>query len=139
MLRKIFEYLLWPLILVAALIPTGIGIAHKQGPLAFNITYFSLAALLYFLERVYPHEKAWLKSDGQEFPDFAHTAFTKSFVQLVIISATWLGLASVVGGDLGTGYWPNHWPMFFQVVLGFVSAEFGLYWAHRIAHEWMPL
>ena len=29
--------------------------------------------------------------------------------------------------------------MFFQVVLGLVVAEFGLYWAHRIAHEWMPL
>jgi hypothetical protein len=60
-------------------------------------------------------------------------------VQLLIVSMTWLGLASVVGGEQGTGFWPNHWPMFFQVVLGLVVAEFGLYWAHRIAHEWMPL
>jgi sterol desaturase/sphingolipid hydroxylase (fatty acid hydroxylase superfamily) len=29
--------------------------------------------------------------------------------------------------------------MFFQVVLALVVAEFGLYWAHRVAHEWMPL
>ncbi len=25
------------------------------------------------------------------------------------------------------------------MVLGLVVAEFGLYWAHRVAHEWMPL
>ena len=25
------------------------------------------------------------------------------------------------------------------MILGVVVAEFGLYWAHRIAHEWKPL
>lgn len=139
MLRTLIDYLIWPLVLVAALIPTGIGIASGNGPLAFNITYFSLAGLLFVLERIHPHERQWLKSDGQEVPDLVHTAFTKSFVQLLVVSLTWLGLATVVGGEQGTGIWPNHWPMFFQVVLGLVVAEFGLYWAHRIAHEWMPL
>lgn len=139
MSRTLIDYLLWPLILIAACIPTGIGIAHGHGPMAFNLTYFSLAALLYFIERWHPHEKEWLISDGQEIPDLAHTAFTKSFVQLLVVSMTWLGLATVVGGDMGTGIWPNHWPKFAQVVLGLVVAEFGLYWAHRVAHEWMLL
>lgn len=139
MFRSLLDHLLWPLLLIAACIPTGIGIANGHGPLAFNITYFSLAALLFFLERWHPHEKQWLESDGQEIPDLAHTAFTKSFVQLLVVSAAQFGLASVVGGDQGTGLWPNHWPVFAQVVLGLVIAEFGLYWAHRVAHEWMPL
>lgn len=139
MLRALLDYLLWPLILTAAMIPTGFGIANGHGQLAFNITYFSLAALLFLLERVYPHEERWLKSDGQEVPDFAHTAFTKSFVQLLVVSLTWLGLASAVGEGHAAGVWPEQWPMFFQVLLGLVVAEFGLYWAHRIAHEWMPL
>jgi len=26
-----------------------------------------------------------------------------------------------------------------QVLLGLIIAEFGLYWAHRMAHEWKPL
>lgn len=139
MFRTVIDYLIWPLVFTAALIPTGIGIASGNGPLAFNITYFSLAGLLFVLERIYPHEQQWLKSDGQEIPDLVHTAFTKSFVQLLVVSLTWLGLATVVGGEQGTGIWPNHWPMFFQVALGLVVAEFGLYWAHRLAHEWMPL
>lgn len=139
MFSKLIDYALWPGILIAALIPTGYGIAHGHGPLAFNLTYFSLAGVLYFLEKWRPHEKEWLHSDGQEIPDLAHTAFTKTFVQLMVVSLTWFGLASVVGGEQGTGIWPNHWHPFFQVVLGLVIAEFGLYWAHRAAHEWMPL
>lgn len=139
MFRTLLDYLLWPLLLVAAVIPTAIGISSGHGPLAFNITYFSLAALLYVLERLHPHEKEWLESDGQMVQDFAHTAFTKSFVQLLIVSATVIGLADVVGNDKGGPYWPTQWPMACQVALGLVIAEFGLYWAHRIAHEWMPL
>lgn len=139
MLSKLIDYSLWPAILIAALIPTAIGISHGHGPLAFNLTYFTLAALLYFLEKARPHEKEWMVSDGQEIPDLAHTAFTKSFVQLLVVSAAQFGLASAVGGEVGTGIWPNHWHPFFQVVLGLVVAEFGLYWAHRVAHEWMPL
>ena len=138
-LQTILDYSLWPLLLIGALIPTGIGIAFGHGPLAFNIVYFSLAGLLFVIEKLYPHEKKWLHSDGQEIPDLAHTAFTKAFVQLLIISLTWLGLATVVGGESGSGFWPNEWPMFFQVTLALVVAEFGLYWAHRVAHEWMPL
>lgn len=137
-LDTILDYTLWPLLFVGALIPTGIGIASGHGTLAFNLTYFSMAGVLFVLERVRPHEKSWWKSDGQEIPDVAHTAFTKSFVQLAIVSLGVFGLTRI-GGAEGTGIWPNHWPMFFQVTLLLVVAEFGLYWAHRIAHEWMPL
>lgn len=130
------DYLLWPVLLVAALVPTGYGIANGMGPLAFNVTYFSLAVALYFLEKWRPFETKWLKSDGQEIADVAHTALTKTFVQLLVVSLTVLGLAEVVGGDQGSGFWPNEWPMVLQVTLGLVVAEFGLYWAHRLSHEW---
>ena len=139
MLRNLFDYLLWPLILIGAAIPTGIGIANGHGPLAFNLTYFCVAGLLFILERIHPHEEKWLESDGQEIPDLAHTTFTKVFVQVLIVSLTWFGLAEFNVAGKGSGMWPSDWPMVFQVVLGLVLAEFGLYWAHRIAHEWMPL
>ncbi len=139
LLSSLLDYLLWPLLFIGALIPTGIGIASGHGKLAFNCTYFSFAAVLFLLEKWRPHEVEWLKSDGQEIPDVAHTALTKTFVQMVIVALAWMGLTGGVGGAQGTGFWPDHWPMFFQVVLALVIAEFGLYWAHRVAHEWMPL
>lgn len=139
MLRTLTDYLLWPLILVVVLVPTGWGIAHGHGPLAFNITYLCLALFLFFLERTRPHEDEWLKSDGQEIPDLAHTLFTKVMVQVIIVSLANFGITAGLGHRDGGGLWPSHWPMFFQVSLGLVIAEFGLYWAHRLGHEWMWL
>ena len=26
-----------------------------------------------------------------------------------------------------------------QVIVGLLAAEFGMYWAHRLSHEWYPL
>lgn len=132
--HMILDYALWPLLVIGALIPTAIGIHAGHGKLAFNLTYFGFAIVLCILERLRPHEREWLKNDGQMAPDLAHTVFTKTFVQLVIMMLGYYGLVSTVGGASGTGPWPNHWPMWAQVILALVVAEFGLYWAHRIAH-----
>ena len=75
-LNTILDYALWPLLVIAALIPTSIGISAGHGKLAFNLTYFSFAAVLFILERLRPHEREWLKNDGQMVPDLAHTVFT---------------------------------------------------------------
>lgn len=138
-LDRVIDYLLWPLLFGGAVTGMAFGMARGHGPLAFNITYVILAISLYFLERYRPHEDAWTESDGQEVPDLAHTLSTKALVQVIVVSLTTLGISKQFGDSPGGGLWPTHWPMFFQVVLGLVVAEFGLYWAHRVAHEWMPL
>ncbi|QIF00110.1 sterol desaturase family protein [Roseimicrobium sp. ORNL1] len=136
---RVTDYLLWPALFIGALIPTGYGMARGHGPLAFNVTYLTLATVLFVLEKVRPHEDAWLESDGQAVPDLAHTLFTKIAVQVAVVSLTNLGISEGMGDRGSSGIWPSHWPMFLQVALGLVVAEFGLYWAHRLAHEWMPL
>lgn len=136
---RTLDYLLWPALFVGALIATAYGMAQGHGPLSFNITYLTLALTLFILERVRPHEDEWLKSDGQAKQDLAHTLFTKIAVQVTVISLTNLGISEGMGDKPSSGIWPGHWPMFLQVVLALVVAEFGLYWAHRLAHEWMPL
>lgn len=133
------DYLLWPLLLAGALAGTAFGMAHGHGPLAFNITYLTLAVVLFVLEKVRPHEDEWSHSDGQAGPDLAHTLFNKIAVQVTIVSLTNFGISEGMGERPANGIWPTAWPVFFQVVLALVVAEFGLYWAHRLAHEWMPL
>ena len=135
-LSTLLDYLLWPLLFCAALAATGVGMALGHPQLAFNLTYFALALALFLLERARPHLRAWLPSDGQEWADLGHTALTKSFVQALVVALAVLGLASSVGGPVGTGPWPNQWPEAAQVALGLAIAEFGLYWGHRLAHEW---
>lgn len=138
-LRRLLDFMQWPLLFGGALCGMGIGMAKGHGTLGFNITYLCLAVTLFVLEKVRPHEHEWLESDGQEPVDLAHTLFTKIFVQVIVVSLVNLGIVHQFGDRETSGIWPDHWPMFFQVALGLVIAEFGLYWAHRLAHEWMPL
>ena len=80
-------------------------------------------------------------NDGQTFANIGHTLPSKGVVQTVVIFSAVIGLASYVtpANEPGYGVWPRGWPMAIQVVMAIVVAEFGLYWAHRIAHEWKPL
>lgn len=133
---RLGDVLWWPLLFAAAVLATAIGMEMGHPQWAFNLTYLSLALILFLLERQRPHLREWLHSDHQEWADLGHTALTKSAVQMLVVSLGVLGLTSSVGGPTGTGWWPNEWPMFAQVGLGLLIAEFGLYWGHRLAHEW---
>ncbi len=137
--QTILDFLLWPALLGGACAAMAWGMARNQGPLVFNFTYLALAATLWGLERLRPHETGWLESDGQEVPDLAHTLVTKVAVQVTVVALANFGLAQHFGARTVSGFWPGAWPVFPQVMLGLIVAEFGLYWAHRLAHEWLPL
>lgn len=137
-MRKAISYLLWPGIMIACLLLTQLGIMLGHSILVFNITYVALAATLWKLERVFPHERKWLENDNQMGADLAHTLLSKGVVQVIVVVATITGVVEYVGSS-GLKVWPAEWPMALQVVLGLIVMEFGLYWKHRIAHEWLLL
>ena len=134
-MRRALSYILWPLIFIAAVAATVFGMKTGHGVLGFNITYLTLALTIALLERAMPHEKAWLKNDGQMLPDLAHTVLSKGFAQVLITFMVFMGIAEWLAPH-GGGYWPLSFPLVAQVALGLVVAEFGLYWKHRLAHEW---
>lgn len=135
-LNTLTDYLLWPLLLGGALTGFGLGMAYGYSTWGFNITYLILAVTLFYLEKYRTHEEEWLESDGQAHVDLAHTLFNKISVQVLIVSLTNFGIAQQFGGRDSGGLWPSQWPFFFQLAFGLVVAEFGLYWAHRLGHEW---
>lgn len=120
---------------------TVFGFSTGWPVLSFNIIYLTLAFLLLALERFMPHEVQWNENDGQTFANLAHTLLSKGVVQGLVVFGGVIGLTSYVTplSEHGYGIWPREWPLFVQVVMGLTAAEFGLYWAHRIAHEWYPL
>jgi sterol desaturase/sphingolipid hydroxylase (fatty acid hydroxylase superfamily) len=136
--RYIVSWTAWPVLLAACLIAVGYGFSAGHPVIAFNITYFSLAAILLTLEYIMPHEREWHASDGQTFANIAHTLTSKGTVQTVVIFSSAIGLASLVTpvSEPGYGIWPREWPLWIQVIMGVTLAELGLYWAHRLAHEW---
>lgn len=136
-LRYFASWVLWPSLLIAALVSTGAGIAAGHGVLVFDITYIVFALAIGILERLMPHERRWLEDDRQTFANLAHTVLNKGLVQVLVVVAGTVGLAGAVQPAAGSteGLWPGQWPIWAQVLLGLLIAEFGLYWAHRLAHE----
>jgi len=133
-MRTLILWLLWPGLLGLCVTGYGLGWQYGQPILAFNLTYFGLAATLLLLERALPYERAWLAGDGQLLNDVGHTALNKGIGQLLATSAAMAGVSQAA--PAGAGWWPEGWPLALQVVLALLVAEFGLYWAHRLAHEW---
>jgi sterol desaturase/sphingolipid hydroxylase (fatty acid hydroxylase superfamily) len=137
-MRTALSYVLWPLLLVGAIAGTWVGMQTDYPLLWLNVTYFSLAAVMFLLERAMPHERQWLADDGQLLPDIGHTLLSKSAVQVLVVVPALTGISGVVDTS-GGAWWPSDWPLAAQVVLGLVIAEFGFYWAHRLCHEFQPL
>ena len=90
-IRYALSWLAWPVLLVSCLAATAYGFSIGRPIIAFNITYFSLAAVLLLLERLMPHERVWLADDGQIFADLAHTLVSKGTVQTLIIFSSVIG------------------------------------------------
>lgn len=136
-----FKYVLswasWPLLLSICIAITAYGFNNDQPILFFNIAYIFLIVTLFFLEKWVPHEKEWLKPDGQNFASIMHTISSKGTVQGILLFGGVIGLASIITpvSEPGYGIWPREWPMALQVILGLIAAEFGLYWVHRAGHE----
>lgn len=139
--REIVPCLIWPTLMGLCVGLTIYGFSLGKPVITFNLIYLSLALTLLVLERLMPHERAWLRADGQTFANIAHTLLSKGVVQGLIIFGGVIGITSMITelDQPGYSFWPRGWPLFLQVFLGLVAAEFGLYWAHRLAHTWYPL
>lgn len=136
-LKYFFSWILWPGLFGLCMVIAGYGFAHDAPVLYFNLAYVLLIFALFFLEKWMPHEREWLKPDGQNTASVLHTISSKGSVQLLFLFSGVIGLADYITPMTQEGYsiWPRDWPLWAQVILGVTAAEFGLYWAHRLAHE----
>jgi sterol desaturase/sphingolipid hydroxylase (fatty acid hydroxylase superfamily) len=137
-MRRALSYAWWPVLFAASVAAVTYGLQIGHAVLVFNIAYITLAVAIALLERAFPYEEAWLKNDGQVLPDIAHTLLNKGVAQVIVVLVTFMGAAELAAPKAGT-LWPEQWPFALQTILGLVIAEFGLYWKHRLAHEWPPL
>jgi sterol desaturase/sphingolipid hydroxylase (fatty acid hydroxylase superfamily) len=137
------SYLIWPGIFAGGLVGAYFAFQSPSRLLWFNVVYFSVVATIALFERLMPYEQTWLKRDGETFNDIAHTLLNKGGVQIAAAIGTSFPIAVAITArpafESPFHLWPTHWPMFFQAILGLIVAEFGLYWAHRLAHEKLSL
>ncbi len=138
--KYILSWVLWPALFIICCLITQLGFHYDSPILYFNIAYLFLIVSLFFLEQWMPHERAWLEPDGQNIASILHTLTSKGTVQGILLFSGVIGFAEYVTPLSEPAYsiWPRDWPLWTQVLLGVTAAEFGLYWAHRLAHE-VPL
>ena len=132
------SWISWPALMIICIAITAYGFSIDMPIIYFNLAYLFMIIALLLLERWMPHEKKWTSADGQTFANIAHTLLSKGVAQGMLKFTGLIGLAEIIQPmeDSNHGIWPVDWPMWAQAALGLVAAEFGLYWAHRIAHEW---
>jgi ornithine lipid hydroxylase len=137
--RTLLSILIWPGLYCTGLLGTYFALGSGHPLVWFNVAYLSVAVCIGLIERVMPHEKSWLDHDHQTLADLSHTLFNKGIVQVIAAVATSLTMATATAiepqAHAPLHLWPSQWPLAFQVVLGVVIAELGLYIAHRGAHE----
>ena len=138
-LGKVASLLLWPGLVLSSAAILGFGVASgypESLPLRtflyFNLSYFGwLGPWLFYLEKRYPYRASWQQSDHQLRADLGHTLLDKGLVQVTLLTLMSLPFFANRGdGVVGS------WPLWAQVLVGLTAMEFGLYWAHRLSHEW---
>jgi sterol desaturase/sphingolipid hydroxylase (fatty acid hydroxylase superfamily) len=140
-LARLGSWLLWPALYVGGLVGTSLAIRSAHPLLWFNAVYLSVALLVVAFERMLPYEPLWLEDDGETVSNIAHTLLNKGLVQVgaAVITTFAMAAAMAIESTAPALFWPTSWPLVAQVILGLLIAELGLYAAHRLAHEWMPL
>ena len=137
-LKYLLSWALWPFLLSVCIAISAYGFYIDKSIIFFNVAYVFLIVSLFFIEQWMPHERKWSQPDGQNIVNIAHTLSSKGTVQTLLIFAGALGIADLITPYTQEGYsvWPRDWPLVIQIILGVVAAEFALYWAHRLSHEW---
>ena len=131
---NVVRSLAWPALLVSCCGILAVGFALEQATLFFNISYLWIVLWLFLLERVLPYREDWRVPDGQIVQDLAHSLLNKGLVQLLIVILAGGGLL-----DHRSSGFLSDAPLLLQVGCGLIGSEFGLYWAHRLKHEWPSL
>jgi sterol desaturase/sphingolipid hydroxylase (fatty acid hydroxylase superfamily) len=132
-MKRFIQAILWPTLLIIPILATIFLQRWFTPMISFNIVYLSFAVSIYFIEKAIPFEKSWHSNDGQMWPDFLHTITSKGFVQILFVALSIMGLNEILGAK--SALFMSDYTLFWQVVVGLIVAEFGLYWAHRLAHE----
>ncbi len=126
--------LAWPGLLLSCCLILAYGFTQGRPTLFFNLSYVWIIAWLLWLEYRLPYRADWRRPDGQILQDLSHSALNKGLVQLLIVTLAARGLL-----DHRSSGFLSDAPLSLQVIGGLIGSEFGLYWAHRLKHEWPSL
>lgn len=102
--------------------------------LASGIVAFSVAVLIWTLERAQPYTPGWHPKARSFAIDLVHSLVSAYAVAPAVRAALVVGLATLRTDAAAPLWWPQTWPLVIQLALAVVVADFGVYLAHRFMH-----
>ncbi len=133
-MKNTFDYLIPPIFIVTALLLTGF-LLENDVPISFlaAITVFPLVIIAALLERIYPERIEHIPLDQPLLVDLLHYILNHGGgVILGFTIGQYCGKQIVLW--LNLSLWPDHWNIFFQLLLILLAAEIISYWQHRLGH-----
>ncbi|MGE0255867.1 MAG: sterol desaturase family protein [Alphaproteobacteria bacterium] len=141
-MREALPVLAYPMVIVGGL--AGYMFAMSSGWPPVLAAYAASAAcvlLIVMHEVVLPENPAWRPTRPEALADMAFLVLVQMLVpQLLalLVALVLAGMAEPLRTGLGA-IWPHEWPIWGQVLLLMVLAEFPRYWLHRLSHTFGPL
>lgn len=134
LIRPLLRYGYAPLFFVgfigAAILLVGAGASKIWLPVLL------IAAILvsFAAEYLLPYETAWNRDQGDSWTNMAH-----AFVNEGSIAISVLSLPLVASHLPGLDIWPHDWPVWLQLALAILIADFGITLTHFASHRygWM--
>lgn len=139
---KLVARLAYPGIILAALLSHSLLLQNGVNLLIATYAPVLLGALIImFLERTNPHQKEWLPNRHDVQGDATYMILVQILLPRFLGFFVAIAVLKMVNlsGTVFSNPWPNEWPVYAQVLLMMISAEFMRYWVHRLAHNWTPL
>lgn len=137
--KSILPWLVFPVLAGGGMITAGVLIAAgvQSGMVVMAINAVAVAAI-FALERFTPHHQPWSQTQQDVRTDLLHMSVSMLAVPEVariLLLGSLTTLSVWLSARVGASLWPVDAPLWIQVVMALLIAEFGSYWTHRLFHE----
>lgn len=130
MMRYILKIAFAPGLLLASA-GAGLYLVSQSAPLwSLGLVLAVSIGLSFVSERLVPYQRDWNESKGDRIRDLFHFIVNEGSIaySTLLIPV----LAVLIPGD---GIWPSHWPLWAQLAVAIVVADFGITMAHYASHQ----
>lgn len=105
----------------------------QMGLPKWTLSFLLIAAILisFLAERILPYEREWNSDQKDSATNIFHALVNESSIFILVMA---LPLVSALIPNLGL--WPNSWPMWLQLALAIIIADFGISLTHFASHRY---
>jgi sterol desaturase/sphingolipid hydroxylase (fatty acid hydroxylase superfamily) len=139
LVNKIITVIIFPLVFISSMIIAVHMIKDGYHPVMI-LTLISIctAIIIIFFERINPEYIEWNISGNDIITDSLHLLVSHTFIPRFLEISLYVTLFTIslnISNSLDIKLWPNHWNIFFQLIIAMLISQFGEYWMHRSMHE----